>query len=200
MHSRGMVVFDLFVKKYGRLPTEVDPEYLEMLNMTKYRILDVPDLKPGKCANCGASKNDGRKYADFGLEVDWYGIVFLCGLCLHDVSHAMGLFASLEKEIASLRESIISQENLREQGIALTNNMHQIIEEVKEYFANVYSLGNDSSADRSSVGNTEQENRDTPGNSGSNPEINGSEQRTVKPVAESGRKNIRSLASLLEDA
>src|SRR3954466_860008 len=100
MSSRGQRVFHAFVKKYGKLPTEIDPDYLEMLRMSRYRILDVPDVAPAKCANCGSSKNDGRKYVDFGLQVDWYGVVYFCGLCLADIARDMGLFKQVEKALA----------------------------------------------------------------------------------------------------
>lgn len=111
--------FEQFVQKYGRLPTEIDPDYLEMLNMSKYNIQDVPKFKPGKCANCGGTKNDGRKYIDFSLEIDWYGIVYLCTLCLMDVAVAAGLFDELKNKIdvlenrnAELLSKIVNEEEI----------------------------------------------------------------------------------------
>lgn len=179
-----------FLEKFGRLPTEVDPDYLEMLRMGKYQVTDVPMYKPGKCANCGSAKNDGRRYVDFGLEVDWYGTVFLCGLCLKDVAQTMGLFAELEAEIEKLKKTSFDIDVLREQGFHLQDTVLKTFEEVKEYHARVHSLGDSSSPDDGSdvvpVETAEAESTADESKSG-----------ITKSPTSSGRKNISSLAELL---
>src|SRR5690349_12145496 len=140
----GSTVFERFVHKYSRLPTEFDPDYLEMLRMSKYRILAVHDLKPGKCANCRASKDDGRQYIDFGLEVDWYGIVYLCGLCLKDIAEKMHLFVEIENRITQLENRIKSFSTLQDQGTELQDVVLKSFEGVKEYFDSLRSLRDDS--------------------------------------------------------
>src|SRR5688500_3188971 len=87
-----------FHNKYGRLPTENDPDYLEMLKMSKFRILSKPDSSPGKCASCGGFKEDGRKYVDFGLYVDWYGTVLLCSLCAKEMAEVLGFIQEINQE------------------------------------------------------------------------------------------------------
>lgn len=37
-------------------------------------------IAPGKCAGCGKFSNDD--FLDFGLEVEFYGVVYLCRECL----------------------------------------------------------------------------------------------------------------------
>lgn len=178
-----------FFERFGRLPTEVDPDYLEMIRMSKYQISDVPMFKPGKCANCGASKNDGRRYVDFGLEVDWYGTVFLCGDCLTDVANAMGLFDKFKEAIEEVKANSFSLDVLREQGFAVQYNLEKTIGEVKEYFANLHSLGDDSSSDsNSSVVATETTTESA---------IDEAKPRVTKSSTVSGRENLPSLADLL---
>lgn len=185
----SLLVYHQFVKRYGRLPTEIDPDYLEMLRMSKYRILDVPDLKPGKCANCGSSKNDGRKYVDFGLEVDWFGIVFICGICLGDVARQMGLFKVYEDKIAELESKLKSFTDLKTEGKVLQDVVLKTFEEVKEYFVSLHSTGDDSSSssDASVVPNKKPNEQGTTKTS----------TRTTQSNSSGGSKNLPSLADLL---
>lgn len=185
-----MSLVERFTARYGRVPTEFDPDYLEMLRMSKYRIKEVPDVQPGKCANCGSSKNDGRKYIDFGLQVDWYGAVFLCGLCLEDIAKAMGLFNkyldSIELLSVRLKRSVEEQAN----GEELLFKMLQANKEF-ENFVNLHSLGDDNASDRST--------NVVPPETASEPRINKAEPRVTKSTSGSGSQNFRSLADLIKD-
>lgn len=136
-----MNLLDKFVEKYGRLPTEFDPDYLEMLRMSKYRVMPVPDQQPGKCANCGASKPDGRSYADFGLLIPWYGTVFLCSICITDIARNVGSFKSIEGDLKFAQEHAIATQNLWDLGKELENKINEAFEGVKEYFDRLRSLG-----------------------------------------------------------
>lgn len=42
-------------------------------------------MLPGKCSICGGMKYDGRKWIDFGLSIDWYGVVYLCTFCFEEI-------------------------------------------------------------------------------------------------------------------
>lgn len=188
---------DKFIKRYSRLPTEFDPDYLEMLRMSKYRILERPDVNPAKCANCGGFKDDGRLYIDFGLHVDWYGAVFLCGLCLTEISTKMGLHRALEVKILQLENQIQELKCAQISADDLRSTVLQTYEEVKTYFDKL-------PATRTS----ERPNRLTdvdPGKAATEPVITQPdpgpakpESRTSKPVTGSGRSNIPRLAALLE--
>jgi hypothetical protein len=191
-------VYDMFVQKYSRLPTEVDPDYLEMLRMSKYHIEDVPMYKPGKCGNCGSSKNDGRKYVDFGLELDWYGTVYLCGLCLRDVAQTMGLFKDLENALMQAEMKNVARNDLQEQGVELHDKVVQAFKEFEEFYADVSA----SSVDNNIVaypGPDTVEATSEPGTNQTESKSNATKSRTTKSSASSGRQNIRSLAELLED-
>lgn len=189
-----MNVFDAFVHKYSRLPTETDPDYLEMLRMTKYRIMDVPDFSPGKCANCGSSKNDGRKYIDFGLQVDWYGTVYLCGTCIHDISSNMGLFEKIEEELHDLRQQASEIEELHHKGEKLHEFVVKTYDEFEEFYGNLSARREsdlESNSDEStSVGTDETASEPTP---------NITKPRTAKQNTSRRSENVRSLADLLND-
>ncbi len=179
-----------FIAKYGRLPTEFDSDYLEMLRMSKYKILDIPKFKPGKCANCGASKDDGRKYIDFGLELEWFGIFYLCGTCLEDVALNFGLFKKYEEEIARLKETSFDLKILDERGYDLQETILKTFEEVKEYYDSLHSLGDDKPVDSSAVVVDESPTIE--------PRIDAPKQRAAKSTSSAGSKNLPSLAELLD--
>lgn len=60
-----------------------------MTTLSRVKLYDSPDMLPGNCSLCGGRQYDGRKWIDFGLSIDWYGVVYLCTLC----------FAEIEREI-----------------------------------------------------------------------------------------------------
>lgn len=149
-YERGRALFQYFVQKYGRLPTEVDPDWLELLRMSKYRILAVPDVQPGKCANCGSTKQDGRKYIDVGLHIEWYGALFFCSLCMHELAKALGLFEKQDRELLELREKLAARNFLELQSSRLEETILHTFEEVKTYFNDVRADGGSTPVDRTS--------------------------------------------------
>lgn len=183
---------DLFIKKYGRLPTELDPDYLEILRMSKYRILAIPDVKPGKCANCGSAKNDGRMYIDFDLQIDWYGVVFVCGFCLKDITNAMKLFQPYIDEIGRLKAELLSIKIEHKKGTDLEERFLHTFGEVKDYFDSLRSVSNDMPPDSSS---------DMGDESGSDKSKSGSDEpkpRVTKSNSSQRSSDLPSLAKLLE--
>lgn len=183
-------IFNKFVQKHSRLPTENDPDYLEMLRMSKYRIMDVPDHPPSKCGNCGSSKNDGRQYIDFGLLIDWYGTVYLCGECLKDIAMNMGLFREIDSRLLDLvvKDEVVIE--LKEKGADLHERLETLFKEFEAYYAGLHSLGNNSSSDST----TSVVDDETPT---VEPRVIEPKPRTTKSTASSGRKDIPSLADLL---
>lgn len=160
--------------------------------MSKYRIMDVPDFSPGKCGNCGASKNDGRKYVDFCAPIDWYGTMYLCGTCVHDIAENMGQFDEMREALATaereLQEAKDKYHRRTELYVALANT----IDEIKEINDNIHTTGSSGSTDGSdSLGNEET----TP-----QPSVNQPEPRATKSTPSSRSKNVPSLASLLENS
>lgn len=62
---------------------------------SRVRILDAPATLPGHCAMCRASRSDDRKYIDIGLQVDLFGTVIFCTMCIGEIASAAG-FAPVE--------------------------------------------------------------------------------------------------------
>ncbi len=192
-------LLDKFVQRFGRLPTETDPDYLEMLRMSKYRVLPVADTQPGKCANCGASKRDGRSYVDFGLDIPWFGTIYLCSLCLEDIARNVGLFDSLNKRLNEADERADKNAALLAKGeelrVALTNGF----EGVREYFdtVGVRTTGNDSSPDSSAVLDDYTPSDRAAAGESTRP-ANEAKQRAVKPAPSSGSKDLLSLTERLQ--
>lgn len=177
--------YDRFIQTYSRLPTEFDSDYLELVKMSKYRILDVPDVQPGKCANCGSSKNDGRKYVDFGLHVDFYGAVYLCGWCLADI------YKSLTSEDSKDTTPQVTEEQL----LQVNQFFMKTLEEFKATYGQLESL----------VSNLRptDDGRTIDGSFSSSaaqavtkPSATAPKPGTVKSSTVSGRPNVPNLASL----
>ena len=188
---------DRFVHKYGRLPTENDPDYLEMLRMTKYIISDVPMLAPGKCGNCGASKNDGRKYIDFGQQIDWYGALYLCGECLRDTSREMGLFTELENQLKEAKAENEFVKELQEKGVELINGMTKMQKELEQYYDDVYSLSVDSNSNSSSGMVPREEATSERGVNKTESRTSQTKQGTSKSTASARPTDVPSLADIL---
>ena len=160
--------------------------------MSKYRILDMPNSQPGKCANCGASKVDGRKYIDFGLEVEWYGTVHICSLCLIDIAGAAGLFEELENKLLQIELANSAYEELRDQGVELHGTVVQTFKEFEEYYARLHSLRVADNPDSDS-------NLDSVETESNNSSISESESGTTQSNSSTRRTDIPSLADLLKD-
>lgn len=62
----------------------------ELSPNSRFTISDNPDVLPGKCAVCGSSGGDSRKFVDFGIQLDVYGAVYFCTDCVIELSQAIG--------------------------------------------------------------------------------------------------------------
>lgn len=165
--------------------------------MSKYRTMSVPDQQPGKCANCGASKPDGRSYVDFGLLIPWYGTVFLCSTCLEDIARNVGLFDEIQKKLAFANKQASEIQELITQGKALEKGLNEGYEGVKEYFNRLCAFGNESSSDfRVGLESNKESNKQAAGEG--NSASNEAKQRTAKSTSGSRPKDILSLAERLQ--
>lgn len=54
-------------------------------------VIDTPVAAPGVCSLCGTAGGDGRKFIDFGKQLDWYGAVYFCETCFTEMAEALGL-------------------------------------------------------------------------------------------------------------
>lgn len=196
-------LLEKFVERYGRLPTEVDPDYLEMLKMSKYHVVERPFGSPGKCIGCGSTKIDGRRYVDLGAQIDWYGGVYLCGHCVKEAATNLGLFNEDKQLILELQEIINSKKNNNEEAIRLQEVMLRTAEEIKSFYGDIFVDRQPDSSNNSTESDsvTSEESSGSDENSGSNNEIEqpttGTKSGTTKSSSSTGRENVPSLAELL---
>lgn len=71
---------------------------VELSPNSRFSIHDNPNVAPGVCCVCKHPGGDGRKFIDFGFQLDFYGAVYFCTYCFTEASQAFG-FVSLEKHV-----------------------------------------------------------------------------------------------------
>jgi hypothetical protein len=71
---------------------------------SRIQVLEAPRMNPGTCVICGAARTDDRDYLDFGLTIDFYGVVYFCTLCFQEVCNHLG-FLTKEQVIALEEEN-----------------------------------------------------------------------------------------------
>lgn len=103
---------------------------------SRIQVLDVPISLPGVCTMCGSPGGDGRKFLDFGFQLDWYGAVYFCSECIKEFAQAanyipVGAFEEQSKELAKLQ---VTYDQLVKRNKAVENALRTI-------------LGRDSSSD-----------------------------------------------------
>lgn len=59
---------------------------VESLVNSRFQVTQRPVVSPGKCASCGSVE---RPVVDFGLDIDFYGTVYLCVDCISEAFNAM---------------------------------------------------------------------------------------------------------------
>ena len=187
--------YDMFIRIYGKLPTERDPRYLELVRMTKYRITNIPDTQPGKCSNCGGFSPDGRQYVDIGEDVEFYGALMFCSLCIADIARTLGLFKAHEIKILQLEEEIVRLKTQTVDAEELKNTVLQTYEKVKGVFSSSDSGITQSVLTESS--NMEPLEQDA---TESDRKTDATKPRSSQPTAKSGSKNLPSLTEFINSS
>lgn len=104
---------------------------MQGLENSRIQVMDTPLSAPGTCAICGVPGpcEDGRKFVDFGLLLEFYGVVYFCTECISPVALAAGYVSSVESEtIKSLSEGFVKQaETLKEENRILTHALVSIL-------------------------------------------------------------------------
>lgn len=90
---------------------------------SRFKILDYPHALPCKCVVCGSGGGDGRKFVDFGFDLDYYGVVYFCTTCFTEPLNIQGWLSPPQVETIkaemSLQETRLSEmeyENVRLRG------------------------------------------------------------------------------------
>lgn len=96
---------------------------------SRIQIVDTPVAAPGNCSMCGSCGGDGRKFLDFGKQLDWYGAVYFCTECVKEFSQAVDYipvdaFNSQAQELAKLQ---ISYDQLVKRNKAVENALRNVL-------------------------------------------------------------------------
>ena len=70
---------------------------------SRIQILDVPIALPATCVLCGSGGGDGRRFLDFGFQLDMYGAVIFCTFCMESFAEALDYVPKFNLDIAEER-------------------------------------------------------------------------------------------------
>lgn len=84
-----------------------------MINMQpggRFSISKSPQNLPSKCVVCGAWGGDGRDFVDFGFDIDFYGTVYFCSVCLTECCNKLGYISPSQWTIVNeMNEGLIQR-------------------------------------------------------------------------------------------
>jgi hypothetical protein len=55
---------------------------------SRIQILNTPVAAPGTCVICGSAGDDNRSFIDFGLNIDYFGVIYFCTICFAEIAVA----------------------------------------------------------------------------------------------------------------
>lgn len=81
--------------------------------LSRFQLCDSPPATPGKCAVCGSPN---KPVIDFGLNIDYYGGVFLCVGCLAEAAGVIDMVhrSELDEAKAEAEQSLIENLDARD--------------------------------------------------------------------------------------
>lgn len=150
----------------------------ETVNLSRFRIIKPYEMiAPAKCAVCG--KFSTGTYVDFGLELDFYGVVYICVEdCFLELANLQGYHSPGQHKMA-----MAELEDKRQE----LNNAYDKIEALENALDGLRRAGYVNSVCSSDAMDAEQsaeiEGSDDPGTSDS-------EQGSSEQTDESGRPNL----------
>lgn len=162
------------------------------ISLGRFQILSSNQLiAPGKCAGCGGITK--RRFVDFGLELDFYGVVYLClDVCFVEVANQIG-FLSPEQAVAMQAEL----QGFVEENIDLKQKLETLshVESAIANYNGVYPSPLPVIGDPGDVPPSSSEERIEP-EGPVNPEPEGGEQGSPEQVNESGPEHVHNDDSL----
>lgn len=96
---------------------------------SRIQVLDAPIAAPGVCSMCGSAGGDGRKFLDYGKQLDWYGAVYFCSECIKEFAQAADFipveaFNSQAIELANLQ---ITYDQLVRRNKVMENALRNVL-------------------------------------------------------------------------
>lgn len=108
------------------VPTLPRPLLTGLSLLSKFTVSDHPEALPNKCAGCGIGHGEpGRRFIDLALDVDYYGVVYLCTICFHEVANILG-YASYMQQVSivdSFHKLIETCSSLKEENELLRSTV-----------------------------------------------------------------------------
>ena len=117
---------------------------------SRFQVVDRPVAAPGKCAVCGATD---RECVDFGMDIDDYGVFYLCTHCMREGALVTGLVRTVEDydfERMKAGQSIsdyLRAHNMRVVTNELAESIHNLVDSLPTAFPDLHvHLGDDVAA------------------------------------------------------
>lgn len=174
-------------ERHGKLPRLNDVDYIRESTLdtiiSKFHIMATPIMSPGRCANCGASVPDGRRYVDFGLTIEGYGVVYICTLCLIEVYK---LIEPIKRPSEGFQQKKNNAQLSRQLNV-IQEKVGSLVDEL--HHINLMLAGSSASNEQPVPDMDTTKSKDE---SGPTPDESG----TSEPVTESGRSDIPTLTEL----
>jgi hypothetical protein len=89
----------------------------------RFKVLDQPYALPSKCAFCSLGHNqDGKvSFIDTTLDLDFYGVVYICSNCLTEIAKSLGFIPpeGWQKIVEDSTNSLIENDRLRAENNGL---------------------------------------------------------------------------------
>jgi hypothetical protein len=87
---------------------------LDQQGSNKIQISEHANVAPNKCANCSFSgREPGRYFIDFGVDLEFYGTVYLCTSCFAECANIIGWISPAEADRLKLRDAELTDEITR---------------------------------------------------------------------------------------
>jgi hypothetical protein len=84
---------------------------LDQQGSNKIQITEHANVAPNKCANCSFSgREPGRFFIDFGVDLEFYGTIYLCTSCFAECANIIGWISPTEADRLKLRDAELTAE------------------------------------------------------------------------------------------
>lgn len=117
---------------------------------SRFQVVDRPVAAPGKCAVCGATD---RACVDFGMDIDDYGVFYLCTHCMREGALVTGLVVTVEDydfERMKAGQSIsdyLTAHHMKVVTDELAESIHHLVDRLPTAFPDLHvHLGDDVAA------------------------------------------------------
>lgn len=111
-------------------PVNMDPMDFIIHRSGRIQLVDVPHMPPGKCAICGGhgGSADRRKFIDFNIEVEYFGVIYFCEHCFAEAAIAIKFISpEIYEKILDLLEVFKGRnQELEAENVKLRSALHNL--------------------------------------------------------------------------